>query len=63
MLKLRINIDMNQENIHSSVSGLFPKQLNLLDFVLKNQHSKKIKEINRDIKSNKLLKFIKYVFK
>lgn len=42
---------------------MFSKQLNLSDFGFEKPAVKKIKEINKDIKPNKLLKFIKYVFK
>ena len=54
---------MNKENTYSSVSSLFSKQLNLPDFGFEKPALKKIKEIHDDIKPNKLLKFIKYVFK
>ena len=54
---------MNKENTYSPVSSLFSKQLNLSDFGFEKPTLKKIKEINKDIKPNKLLKFIKYVFK
>ena len=54
---------MNKENTYSPVSYLFSKQLNLSDFGFEKPALKKIKEINKDIKPNKLLKFIKYVFK
>ena len=63
ILKWRININMNKENTYSPVSSLFSKQLNLSDFGFEKPALKKIKEINKDIKPNKLLKFIKYVFK
>ena len=53
---------MNLKNTHSPVSSLFSKQLNLSDFGFEKPLLKKIKEINNDIKPNKLLKFIKYVF-
>ena len=42
---------------------MFSEQLNLSDFGFKKQALKKIKEINKNIKPNNLLKFIKYVFK
>ena len=54
---------MNKENTYSPVSYLFSKQLNLSDFGFEKPALKKIKEINNEIKSNKLLKFIKYTFK
>ena len=54
---------MNKENTYSPVSSLFSKQLNLSDFGFEKPALKKIKEINKKIKPNKLLKFIKYVFK
>ena len=54
---------MNLENTYSPVSSSFSKQLNLSDFGFEKPALKKIKEINRDIKPNKLFKFIKYVFK
>ena len=53
---------MKRENTYSPISCLFSKQLNLSDFGFENPALKKIKEINKDIKPNKLLKFIKYVF-
>ncbi len=55
--------NMKRENTYSPISCLFSKQLNLSDFGFENPALKKIKEINKDIKPNKLLKFIKYVFK
>ena len=54
---------MNRKNTYSLVRSLFSKQLNLSDFGFEKPALKKIKEINKDIKPNKLLKFIKYVFK
>ena len=54
---------MKRENTYSPISSLFSKQLNLSDFGFEKPALKKIKEINKDIKPNKLLKFIKYVFK
>ena len=54
---------MKRENTYSPISCLFSKQLNLSDFGFEKPALKKIKEINKDIKPNKLLKFIKYVFK
>ena len=54
---------MKRENTYSPVSNLFSKQLNLSDFGFEKPTLKKINEINKDIKPNKLLKFIKYVFK
>ena len=54
---------MKRENTYSPISCLFLKQLNLSDFGFEKPALKKIKEINKDIKPNKLLKFIKYVFK
>ena len=54
---------MNLENTYSPVSSLFSKQLNLSDFGFEKPPLKKIKEINKDIRPNKLLEFIKYVFK
>ena len=54
---------MKQENTYSPVSCLFSKQLNLSDFGFEKPALKKIKEINNEIKPNKLLKFIKYTFK
>ena len=54
---------MKRENTYSPVSNLFSKQLNLSDFGFEKPALKKINEINKDIKPNKLLKFIKYVFK
>ena len=49
---------MNLENTHSPVSSLFSKQLNFSDFGFEKPALKKIKEINKDIRPNKLLKFI-----
>ena len=46
---------MNLKNTHSPVSSLFSKQLNLSDFGFEKPVLKKIKEINNDIKPNKLL--------
>lgn len=43
---------MKPENIYSFVINLFSKQLNLRILILKNQCSKKIKEINHDIMAN-----------
>ena len=63
MVKWRININMNLENTYFPVSSLFSKQLNLSDFGFEKPALKKIKEINKDIRPNKLLKFIKYIFK
>ncbi len=63
MVKWRININMNTKTTYSPVSNLFSKQLNLLDFGFEKPVLKKIKEINRDIKPNKLLEFIKNTFK
>ena len=54
---------MKPKNTYSPVSSLFSKQLNLSDFGFEKPALKKIKEINKDIRPNKLLKFIKYVFK
>ena len=54
---------MKPKNTYYSFNSLFSKQLNLSDFGFENPAVKKIKEINKDIKPNKLLKFIKYVFK
>ena len=54
---------MNTKTTYSPVSNLFSKQLNLLDFGFEKPVLKKIKEINRDIKPNKLLEFIKNTFK
>lgn len=54
---------MNKQNNHSPFSTLFSKQLNLSDFGFEKPALKKIKEINNEIKPNKLLKFIKYAFK
>ena len=51
---------MKRENTYSPISCLFSKQLNLSDFGFEKRA---LKEINKDIKPNKLLKFIKYVFK
>ena len=45
---------MNIKNTHSPVSSLFSKQLNLSDFGFEKPVLKKIKEINNDIKPNKL---------
>ena len=53
---------MNNENTYSPVSCLFSKQLNLSDFDFEKPALKKNKEINKEIKPNKLLKFIKYTF-
>ena len=53
---------MKQENTYSPVSCLFSKQLNLSDFGFEKPALKKIKEINKEIRPNKLLKFIKYTF-
>ena len=49
---------MKRENTYFPVSNLFSKQLNLSDFGFEKPALKKIKEINKDIKPNKLLKFI-----
>ena len=46
---------MNIKNNYSPVSILFSKQLNLSDFGFEKPVLKKIKEINNDIKPNKLL--------
>ena len=54
---------MKPENTYSPVSSLFSKQLNLSDFGFEKPALKKIKEINKDIRPNKLLKFIQYIFK
>lgn len=54
---------MKPKNTYFPVNSLFSKQLNLSDFGFEKPVVKKIKEINKDIKPNKLLKFIKYVFK
>ena len=54
---------MKPKNTYSPVSSLFSKQLNFSDFGFEKPALKKIKEINKDIRPNKLLKFIKYVFK
>ena len=54
---------MKLENTYSSVSTLFSKQFNLSDFGFEKPTLKKIKEINKDIKPNNLLEFIKYLFK
>ena len=62
-MKWRININMKNENTYSPFSTLFSKQLNLSDFGFEKPALKKIKEINNEIKPNKLLKFIKYAFK
>ena len=45
---------MNIKNNYSPVSILFSKQLNLSDFGFEKPVLKKIKEINNDIKPNKL---------
>ena len=45
---------MNKENTYSPVSYLFSKQLNLSDFGFEKPALKKIKEINNEIKPNKL---------
>ncbi len=50
---------MNRKNTYSLVRSLFSKQLNLSDFGFEKPALKKIKEINKNIKPNKLLKFIK----
>ena len=63
IVKWRININMKLKTTYSPVSNLFSKQLNLLDFGFEKPAVKKIKEINKDIKPNKLLKFIKNTFK
>ena len=49
---------MKPKNTYSPVSSLFSKQLNLSDFGFEKPALKKIKEINKDIRPNKLLKFI-----
>lgn len=54
---------MNIENNHFPSCILFSKQLNLLDFGFEKPALKKIKEIKKDIRPNKLLKFIKFTFK
>ena len=54
---------MKPENTYSPVSSLFSKQLNLSDFGFEKPALKKIKEINKDTRPNKLLKFIQYIFK
>ena len=54
---------MKPENTYSPVSSLFSKQLNLSDVGFEKPALKKIKEINKDIRPNKLLKFIQYIFK
>ena len=54
---------MKPKNTYSPVGSLFSKQLNFSDFGFEKPALKKIKEINKDIRPNKLLKFIKYVFK
>ena len=54
---------MYVKNIHFPVSSLFSKQLNILDFGFEKSALKKIKEINNNTRPNKLLEFIKYVFK
>ena len=54
---------MKPKNTYSPVGSLFSKQLNLSDFGFEKPALKKIKEINKDIRPNKLLKFIKNVFK
>ena len=46
---------MNKENTYSPVSCLFSKQLNLSDFGFEKPALKKIKEINKEIRPNKLL--------
>ena len=60
---MEININMNIKNNYSPVNNLFSKQLNLLDFGFEKPAVRKIKEINKDIKPNKLLEFIKKAFK
>lgn len=54
---------MNRKTTYSPVRNLFSKPLNLLDFGFEKPVLKKIKEINKDIKPNKLLEFIKNTFK
>ena len=54
---------MKRENTLSPFNSFFSKQLNFLDFGFEKPALKKINEINKDIIPNKLLKFIKYVFK
>ena len=54
---------MKPKNTYSPVHSLFSKQLNLSDFGFEKPALKKIKEINKDIKPNKLLNSFKYVFK
>ncbi|MBQ2665474.1 hypothetical protein [Methanobrevibacter sp.] len=54
---------MKRENTHSPFNNFFSKQLNLSDFGFEKPALKKIKEINKDIRANNLLKFIKYLFK
>ena len=45
---------MNKENTYSPVSYLFSKLLNLSDFGFEKPALEKIKEINNEIKPNKL---------
>ncbi len=54
---MEININMYVENTHSPVSSLFSKQLNLSDFGFEKHVLKK--DINTDIRPNRLLEFIK----
>ena len=60
--KMNYKYQYKRENTYSLVSSLFSKHFTLLDLVLKNQNSKKLRD-NGDIKPNKLLEFIKCVFK
>lgn len=54
---------MISKNKHSPYSSLIFKQLNLSDFGFEKPALKIIKQINKDIKPNKLLKFIEYSYK
>ena len=60
---MRIYIIMKSRNTYSPNCNLFSKQLNLSDFGFEKPVLEKIKEINNEIKPNKLLKFIQYAFK
>ena len=54
---------MKSRNTYYPNCNLFSKQLNLSDFGFEKPVLEKIKEINNEIKPNKLLKFIQYAFK
>ena len=52
---MRIYIIMKSRNTYSPNCNLFSKQLNLSDFGFEKSVIEKIKEINNEIKPNKLL--------